>query len=130
MCDKTVDTCPFVFYYVPNWCKIQEMWYWFDMYCFDKLKCLALCFTVSWKNIWYTWKNINIWNCLEYLIISNMWLLCSKLFMLNSKMCFGQNKWFLTDVLVLKRKILYLFDLTFRVYKDSVNIEDNSHLTI
>ena len=56
MCDKTVDTCPFVFYYVPNWCKIQEMWYWFDMYCFNKLKYLALCFTVSGKNIWYTLK--------------------------------------------------------------------------
>ena len=40
-------------------------------------------------------------------------------------MCFGQNTCTLTDALVLKRKILHLFDLIQVVHINHINIEDN-----
>ena len=53
-------------------------------------------------------------------------LVCKSL-VLNRIMCFGQNTYALTDALVLKWKILYLFELVQMVYINRINIEDNSH---
>ena len=63
----------------------------------------------------------------SYLIISNMKVNCSQLLVLNRTMWFRQNMCSLTDGLVLKQKILYLTDLSKRIYINHVNIEDNSH---
>ena len=44
-------------------------------------------------------------------------------------MCFGQIEHIcsLMDALVLKWKVLYLFDLVQMVYVNHINAEDNSH---
>ena len=65
----------------------------------------------------------------KYLIISKMWVNCSKLLVLNRIRYFGENTCSLTDALVLKRKIFYLFDLVQTVYVNHVNIEDRSQPT-
>ena len=41
MCDKAVDTCPFVFYSILDWYKSQEMCYKAVNTCLPALKCLS-----------------------------------------------------------------------------------------